>query len=495
MSGKVYLVGAGPGDEGLFTLRGRAVLEQADVVVYDRLVSAAIMAMAPRSAEKIYVGKAAANHAMQQEDINQLLADLAQAGKTVVRLKGGDPYVFGRGGEEGEKLFESGVDFEVVPGITSAIGGLAYGGIPITHRDLTSSFHVFTGHFKDDERDHDWSNIAKLKGTKVFLMGVGNLEYIIGKTLENGMSTDMPVAIISNATRGNQKVLTSTAGSVVAEARQAEIKPPSLLVIGEVVTMRQTLNWFERRPLFGRKIVVTRARAQSSRLAAKLRDLGAEVAELPAIRIEPRPVSSFRDALETARNYQWLIFTSENGVSVFMDGLLSLGKDARALADVKVAVIGSGTEKKLLEYGIRADLKPERFVAEGLIEALDGVISETDRVLVARASEARDLLVKWLEQRCQVQEIHLYDTVIETNLEADQLEAVQDADWVTFTSASTVKYFFEQMKQAGIRLSDKTKLASIGPITTEALISRGQQAHKEAATHDLGGLIEALMEE
>lgn len=495
MNGTVYLVGAGPGDEGLLTLKGKAVLEAAEVVVYDRLVSDAIMAMASPNAELIYVGKAAANHAMQQEDINQLLVDKAKAGKRVVRLKGGDPYVFGRGGEEGEKLFAEGVDFEVVPGITSAIGGLAYGGIPITHRDLTSSFHVFTGHFKDEERDHDWSNIAKLKGTKVFLMGVGNLEYIMARTLENGMRPDMPVAIISNATRSNQKVLTSTASEVVEAAKAADIKPPSLLVIGEVVDMRTQLNWFERRPLFGKRIVVTRARAQSSQLSSRLRSLGAEVLELPAIKIIPRPIEPYREKLDALRQYSWLVLTSENGVHCFMEGLMALGKDARALATVKVAVMGPGTEKALKQYGINADLKPERFVAEGLIEALEHQLSWKDRVLVARASEARDVLVKWLETKCAVEELALYDTVLETELETSKQALLENADWVTFTSASTVKHFFAQLEAAGLQLPNTAQLASIGPITSDALKTKGLSVSAEAEKHDIDGLVQALLKE
>lgn len=508
--GKVYLVGAGPGDEGLLTVKAKKVIEQAEVLVYDRLVSDAIMALAPRDAELIYVGKAAANHAMKQEEINQCLADLAKAGKNVVRLKGGDPYVFGRGGEEGELLFDQGVPFEVIPGITSAIGGLCYGGIPITHRDLTSSFHVFTGHFKDEERDHDWENIAKLKGTKVFLMGVGNLEYIMEKTLGFGMSPDMPVAIISNATRGNQKVLTSTASRVVSEARAGEIKPPSLLVIGEVVSMREKLNWFEAMPLFGKTIAVTRAKLQNSKLASKLRDLGATVVELPAIRIEPKAASEFEycyDSLlgnlpvgETDKKpYSWIIFTSENSVEIFMEGLFEKNLDGRAIGRTKIAVIGSGTEKKLNSYGLRADLKPKRFVAEGIIEAFEILaesgkgICENDHVLLPRASEARPLLHEWLKERCPVTEVHLYDTVLETNIEDETLEMLKIADYITFTSASTVHNFMKQLQANGMTMPEGLKTISIGPITTEAIKAEGLSTDLEAEVHDLNGLTEALI--
>jgi uroporphyrinogen III methyltransferase/synthase len=495
MSGIVYLVGAGPGDQGLLTLRAKEVLEMANVVVYDRLVSSAILRMASPKAEKIYVGKAASNHAMQQEDINQLLVDKAKAGHTVVRLKGGDPYVFGRGGEEGEKLFQENVEFEVVPGVTSAIAGLAYAGIPITHRDLASSFHVFTGHFKDDDHDHDWETISKLAGTKVFLMGVGNLEMIMDKLLSNGTNPNMPVAIVSNATRGTQKVLTSTAENILKDSRKAEIKPPSLLVIGEVVKMRETLSWFEKRPLFGQEIVVTRATAQSSQLVGRLKALGAGVIELPAIKIQPRARKEFQSEIDTIQSYNWVIFTSENAVSIFMDGLFASGKDARSLADVKIAVMGSGTERRLQQYGIRADIKPVKFIAESLIEALTGKLHAKDRVLVPRASEARDVLIKWLEGECVVKEIHIYDTLIETVLKPEQLEAVKDADWITFTSASTVKNFFKQIETADQKLSPKTKFASIGPVTSETLIRKGYKADAEAKTMNIDGLIEALTED
>lgn len=495
--GTVYLIGAGPGDPELLTVRGKKLLEKADVLVYDRLVSDGIIALAPASAKKIYVGKAAANHAMKQEDINRLLVELSKDYQTVVRLKGGDPYVFGRGGEEGEELFASGVNFEVVPGITSAIGGLCYGGIPITHRDMTSSFHVFTGHFKDDERDHDWENIAKLKGTKVFLMGVGNLEYIMDKTLSNGMREDMPVAIISNATRPEQKVLVTTAIKAVEDAAKADIKPPSLLVIGEVVHLREQLNWFENRPLFGKKIAVTRASAQMSRLAGMLTELGAEVLEMPAIKIVPRPLETLAPMYNDLAKASWLVFTSENGVSIFMEGLLELGKDARAIGNAKIAVIGSGTARKLAEYGLKPDLMPKRFVAEGLIEAFEEakLLSKNDFVLLPRASEARSELSDYLAGICQLSEIHLYDTVPELALSETELEKLEAADYITFTSASTVKHFYKQLEKAAIAWPAELEAFSIGPVTTDALKIYNRQPVREAKVHDLKGLVEAIVAE
>lgn len=495
--GTVYLIGAGPGDPDLLTVRGKKLLEKADVLVYDRLVSDAIIGLAPENAKKIYVGKAAANHAMKQEDINKLLVQLADQHETVIRLKGGDPYVFGRGGEEGEELFENGVTFEVVPGITSAIGGLCYGGIPITHRDMTSSFHVFTGHFKDDERDHDWENIAKLKGTKVFLMGVGNLEYIMAKTLSHGMREDMPVAIISNATRPEQKVLVTTAANAVSDASKAEIKPPSLLVIGEVVNLREQLNWFESRPLFGKRIAVTRASAQMSRLAGMLQELGAQVLEMPAIRIEPRPLESLVPMYDALGQASWLVFTSENGVKIFMEGLLQLGQDARAIGKTKIAVIGSGTARQLAQYGIKADLMPTKFVAEGLIEAFEkeNCLTASDLVLLPRASEARTELSDYLMSKAQLSEVHLYDTVPELDLTSEQLEQLEIADYITFTSASTVKHFHKQLETAQIEWPKNLEAFSIGPVTTTALQDYGKTPVSEAKVHDLKGLVEAIVVE
>lgn len=490
--GKVYLVGAGPGDLELLTVKAKRLLEQAEVVVYDRLVSDDIMALVPESAERHYVGKASANHAMPQEELNEWLADLALAGKNVVRLKGGDPYVFGRGGEEGEVLYKRGVAFEVVPGITSAIGGLSYAGIPVTHRDWTSSFHVFTGHFKEESREHNWAAMTQFGGTLVFLMGVANLKFITEKLLENGMAKDMPAAIVSNGTRSEQSVVEGTLSTILDIAMQAKVEPPSLFVVGQVVKCREQLNWFEKRPLFGKKIVVTRAQQQAGKLSEQLKNLGASVYELPAIEIQPVVPAHLDQVLDSLHQQHWAIFTSENGVMTFMDALIASGKDARQFGTAKIAAIGTGTAKKLKDYGLVADLIPERFVAEGLIESLENKLSPEHKVLLIQGTGARPLLREWLNEHSALTLLETYQTVEAGPLSKDALAKIQSADWITFTSGSTVNSFFARLEQSQGTLSQGQKLASIGPITSEALENMGKTVCVEGNPHNIEGLIESI---
>lgn len=490
--GKVYLVGAGPGDLELLTIKAKRLLEQAEVVVYDRLVSDEIMALVPKTAECHYVGKASANHAMPQEELNEWLADLAQSGKNVVRLKGGDPYVFGRGGEEGEVLYKRGVAFEVVPGITSAIGGLSYAGIPVTHRDWTSSFHVFTGHFKEESREHNWAAMTQFGGTLVFLMGVANLKFITEKLLANGMDKEMPAAIVSNGTRSEQSVVEGTLSTILEIAMKAKVEPPSLFVVGQVVKCREQLNWFEKRPLFGKKIIVTRAQQQAGKLSEQLRTLGASVYELPAIEIQPIVPANLKKVQDGLSHNQWVIFTSENGVETFMDALLAEGKDARQFGTSKIAAIGTGTAKKLKTYGLVADLIPERFVAEGLMEALEGKISSEDKVLLVQGTGARPLLREWLEEKCHLEVIETYKTLEAGPLSEEALEKIHHADWITFTSGSTVTSFFTRLEQSKQTLSQEQKLASIGPITSEVLENMGHPVSATANPHNIEGLIECI---
>lgn len=491
--GKVYLVGAGPGDFELLTIKARRLLEQAEVVVYDRLVSDEIMALVPKEAECHYVGKASANHAMAQEDINEWLADLAQSGKNVIRLKGGDPYVFGRGGEEGEVLYKRGVPFEVVPGITSAIGGLSYAGIPVTHRDWTSSFHVFTGHFKEDSREHNWQAMTQFGGTLVFLMGVANLKFITEKLLENGMDKDMPAAIVSNGTRSEQSVVEGTVSTILEIALKAKVEPPSLFVVGKVVKCREQLNWFEKRPLFGKKIIVTRAQHQAGKLSDQLRNLGASVFELPAIEIQPVVPTNLKDCLNHLSANKWVIFTSENGVMTFMENLEKAGKDARQFGTAKIAAIGTGTAKKLKTYGLIADLIPERFVAEGLIDAFENRIAKDDQVLLVQGTGSRPALRDWLLEKCQVTVLETYCTMEAGPIGPEALEKIKEAHWITFTSGSTANSFFARLKQSNTDLKSHQKLASIGPITSEILENIGRQVTVEGDPHNIEGLIESIL--
>ena len=351
MKGKVYLVGAGPGDYKLLTLKGLECIKKADVIVYDRLANSNYLKEAKSNCEFIYVGKASSNHTLPQEDINRVIADKAKEGKIVTRLKGGDPYVFGRGGEEGQLLKEEGIDFEVIPGITSAIGGLCYAGIPITHRDHASSFHVVTGHLRDDYKENpeiNWNALANIRGTIVFLMGVANLKKISENLIKEGKSKDTPVALISWATRYNQRVITSTLEDVYETAVRENVKPPTLIAVGSVVELRDTLNFFEKKPLFGKNIMVTRSRTQSSSIVEKIMDLGGNPIEIPTIKIEKiENNTELENEINNIRDYTYLVLTSKNAVEIFFDKLEEMNLDTRALANLKVCAIGSATAKEI----------------------------------------------------------------------------------------------------------------------------------------------------
>jgi uroporphyrinogen III methyltransferase / synthase len=481
--GVVYLVGAGPGDPGLMTRRSLELIATADVILYDRLIPPGALEGARPEAELRYVGKEPGAPAMEQEDINALLVELGRAGRRVVRLKGGDPFVFGRGGEEAEALAAAGVVFEVVPGVTAGVGAPAYAGIPVTHRDMASAVAFVTGH-EDPAKEEpavDWDALARFPGTLVFYMGVRNLPLICERLRAAGRDPGQPAAVVSRGTLSGQHTVAAPLGEIAERAEEAGLRPPAVTVVGPVAGLRETLAWLERRPLHGQIVAVTRARAQASGLAARLRELGADVLETPAIRIEPRTV-----LLARPERYDLICFTSPNGVRVYFD---ALGSDARALGGVTVAAIGPGTAAELERHGIRADIVPERFVAEGLLEALPDV--EGQDVLVARAAEARDALPDGLRERgASVHVLPLYDTVAEP-LSADQRRALEEATYVTFTSSSTVRFFLD----GGLRLPHRARVVSIGPVTSEALREHGIEPHVEAARHDIEGLVTAILED
>jgi uroporphyrinogen III methyltransferase/synthase len=480
----VYLVGAGPGDPGLLTLRGAEVLQRAGVVVYDRLVASGLLDLAPADAERVYVGKAPGRNEMSQDEINALLVERGRAGQAVVRLKGGDPFVFGRGGEEAEALADGGVPFEVVPGVTSAIGAPAYAGIPVTHRGASTHFTVVTGHEDPTKAstDVDWDALAGAGGTIVILMGAGRIAEIADRLLAGGLSPDTPVAAVRNGTRADQRTVRATLATVAAAGVQA----PAAIVVGEVA--RLDLAWFESRPLFGRSVVVTRAREQASELRRRLEALGAEVVELPAITIEAVDF----DVPDLDR-YRWLVFTSANGVGAFFDrGLAPAGLDARALAGRRVAAIGPGTAAALAERGVRADLLPERFVAESLLEAFPPSPTGDERVLLARAEQARDVLPAGLAERgYAVDVLPVYRTVTGSP-DAAVLERVRrgDADAITFTSSSTVTNLCDQLGEVP---APQPLVVSIGPVTSKTALERGLRVDVEAAEHTIEGLIDALL--
>ncbi len=492
-AGVVYLVGAGPGDPGLMTARALELIAGADAIFYDRLIPPGALGGVRSDAELVYVGKQPGVPSVPQEEIGERLIEAARAGRSVVRLKGGDPFVFGRGGEEGEALREAGVEFEVVPGVTAGVAATAYAGIPVTHRDDASAVAFVTGH-EDPEKEEsalDWEALARFPGTLVFYMGVKRLEQNAASLIAAGRDPEEPAAAIERGTWPGQRTVSATLGTIAEAVAREAVKAPALIVVGEVARRREQLAWLERRPLHGRRVVVTRARAQASGLAATLRGLGAEVVELPAIRIEPRIESpEVRDAVANLGEYSLVCLTSPNGVRLLFEALREGGRDARALAGATVAAIGPGTARALAEGGIVADVVPERFVAEALVEALAEVEVGGRRVLVARAAEARDVLPDALRGRgAEVDVLALYETVREQPGEED-VEAAQSADYVTFTSSSTVTNLTEAL---GDRFPTGARIVSIGPITSETARAAGLEVAIEAERHDVDGLLEALL--
>jgi uroporphyrinogen III methyltransferase/synthase len=494
-AGVVYLVGAGPGDAGLMTARALELIAAADSVFFDRLIPEGALDGAREDAELVYVGKAPGRPSMPQEEINERLVETARAGRSVVRLKGGDPFVFGRGGEEAEALREAAVEFEVVPGITAGVAATAYAGIPVTHRDEASAVAFVTGH-EDPEKGSsalDWKALAAFPGTLVLYMGVRRLGDNAAALIDAGRDPDEPAAVVERGTTAGQRTVVATLGTIAEAAERDGVGAPALIVIGPVVARRDALAWLERRPLHGRRVVVTRARAQASSLAAALRGLGAETIELPAIRIESRIDSGeVRRAVERIGDYGLVCVTSPNGARLLFEALAAAGRDARALSGAVIAAIGPGTAKELSRRGIEADVVPERFVAEAMIEALRGVDVEGRRALVARAAEAREVLPAALRERgAEVDDVALYETVRE-DPDPEAVEAAGDADYVTFTSSSTVRNLTEAL---GERFPSGARVVSIGPVTSEAARAAGLRVDVEAERHDIDGLLQAILDD
>jgi uroporphyrinogen III methyltransferase/synthase len=481
----VYLVGAGPGDPGLLTARALALIAAADVIVYDRLIPTSALDGARADAELVYAGKEGGSPSVSQTEIERLLLEHGGTGREVVRLKGGDPFVFGRGGEEAESLREAGIPFEVVPGVTAGVAAPAYAGIPVTHRDAASAVAFLTGHEDPAKPESalDWDALASFPGTLVIYMGVRQLGAIAQRLIAGGRPASEPAALVQRGTFADQRVVTATLESIASVAQREGVRAPAIAIIGAVATLHERLAWFDRRPLAGLTVAVTRARAQASGLAARLRELGADVVEAPAIRISP-----LEGPAPEVQRYDLICLTSPNGVRLLFDRLAGAGRDARALAGARVAAIGPGTAAALREHGVIADVMPERFVAEGLVEALADV--PVTRALVARAAEARDVLPDALRGRgAEVDVVALYETVAEP-LTEQQLRAVAGADFVTFTSSSTVRFFLDAARE---HLSPATRLVSIGPVTSDALREHGLAPDVEAVRHDIEGVVEALV--
>lgn len=505
-AGKVYLIGAGPGDPGLITLRGKYLLERAEVVVYDYLANKKLLNHVPKTAKFIYAGKKGGGlHAYTQEGINRLLVDHAKAGYTVVRLKGGDPFIFGRGGEEIEEIVAEGIDFEVVPGVTSATAAATYAGIPITHRDYTASVAFVTGH-EDPTKKYSnihWDKLATGAGTIVIYMGIKTLPSITKKLIDYGRSPDTPVAVVRWASTPQQRSVEGTLSTITEVVQQADIKPPALVIIGDVVKLRKTIDWYERRSLFNKRIVVTRTREQASELVAKLEEYGADCLEYSTIHIEPvSDYSPLHQAIANIKQYQWILFTSLNAVTYFFKQLYQSGLDTRALAGPKVAVVGRATAEELLKYGLRADLVPQRFTGEGLAQALlDNQVGAGSTILLPRALRASEVLPETLtDAGAEVDVVPVYQNVPPQGRKEELREELirGDIDLLTFTSSSTVTNFLtmvdpeneEELQQ----LLKGVTIAAIGPITAEAIREHGLQVDIQPERFTIADMVQAIVD-
>lgn len=493
MSGKVYLAGAGPGDPGLLTRRVAELFTSVDVVVIDALVSDAVRGLIT-DAQVIYAGKRAGQHSLSQDEINDLLVRLAGEGKRVLRLKGGDPFVFGRGGEEAERLRREGIEFEIAPGITAGIAGPAYAGIPVTHRSRSTSVTFVTGHESDETSGVDWSSLAALGGTLVFYMGLGRLETISAKLREAGMSPATPAAVISRATTPLQRTVTGTLSNISVRVQESGIEAPALIVVGDVVPLSETINWFETRPLFGRTVAVTRARAQSSELARMLAERGARPVEFPMISIEPPADFDSLDALiGNLGAVDWLIVSSTNGVERFIERLMNRGRDARSLAGLRIAAVGTSTAESMKRYGLVPDLVPERYQSAALLPHFDEDLSGVT-IGVVRAQEGNDEFLEELRRRGAVVQLGIAYRTVGSSEGADELRALIESgavDALTFTSGSTVAQFVGQIGELPAT-ARRPLCVSIGPITSRAMREHELPVDAEAAEATISSLVEAV---
>ncbi len=502
--GKIYLVGAGPGDPGLLTLKGKECLTQADIVIYDYLANKTFLEYADDNAELIYVGKKGGCHTMKQEDINELIVKKTSEGKIVVRLKGGDPYIFGRGGEEAQELVKAGLDFEIVPGITSAIAVPAYAGIPLTHRDYTASVTFVTGHESPQKEESNiaWDKLATGSGTLVFLMGVRNISHIADNLIQYGRSADTPVAVIRRGTTVEQKTLTGTLKDIAGVAEENNMKPPAIIIVGEVVSLREELNWFEKKPLFGKKIVVTRAREQASGFLSDLTRLGAECLEFPTIKVvPPKSWEPLDKAIQSLDSYQWLLFTSVNGVKYFLMRLEELGKDVRDLKGLKIGAIGPKTAEIWKGFGIKPDLMPSEYRAEAVVECF----KEQEKVkglkiLLPRAARAREILPEELKKMgAAIDVVPAYQTVKPDHdtLRIQKMLEQGDIDMVTFTSSSTVDNFvemFEADKKNLQQWMSGINVACIGPITAKTAENKNFSVEIVPAEYTIEAFTDSIVE-
>ncbi|OBZ09835.1 uroporphyrinogen-III C-methyltransferase [Bacillus sp. FJAT-27264] len=505
MTGKVYLVGAGPGDAKLITVKGLECIQKADVLVYDRLASPRLLKKMKPGGDKVYVGKLPDRHTMKQEEINQLLVDLALQGKTVVRLKGGDPTIFGRVGEEAGLLRQHGIPYEIIPGITSAISVPAYAGIPVTHRDHASSLSIITGHESPDKLDHSihWDKVTNATGTLVFLMGVAKIGYISNQLIKHGRPPETPVALVRWGTRAEQETLVGTLADIEAKVRAADFQPPAVIVVGDVVLQREELMWAEALPLFGKRILVTRSRSQASELVDRIEELGGEPYEFPVIEtIMPEGEAKkaiIAEALGALAAYDWVFFTSVNGVEFFFRHLEELGADIRRLYRARIAAVGPATARALAQRGLVSEALPERFQAEGLVEKFGAELQPGQKVLLPRGDLARDWLPdKLKEMGLQVTEADTYETVVTGEDDDELLKLLEEGrvHVVTFTSSSTVRNFLTILKRMGVHdplpLLANVKVACIGPLTQKTAMEAGLTPGLLAEESTLEALVQEL---
>jgi len=496
--GKVYIIGAGPGDAGLITIKAVECLRLADVVVYDNLVNEELLKYAPVKARFIYAGKKGGDHTLSQDAINDLLVQEAQAGNAVARLKGGDPFIFGRGGEEAEKLVEHNIPFEVVPGVSSAIAVPAYAGIPLTHRGLTSTVAFITGHEDPtkDKSDIDWEALAGI-GTLVFLMGVKNIGQITKTLISHGKPHDTPAALIRQGTTPQQEIVSGTLGTIVELAQARKFSPPAILVVGKVVELRDTLNWFEQKPLFGKGVVITRPERQADDLARLLISEGAYPIYFPTISIVP-PANwhGLDEAIDKLTTYNWLIFTSTNGVQFFFERLREKNKDIRDLKGIKICCIGSATARQIEDKGIKVDIVPKQFIAEGILQSFSALDLKGSKILIPRAAKARDVLPEGLNKLgASVDVVAAYQTVNSGKKKEDLAVLINDnkVDVLTFTSSSTVTNFMEIMGR-DFKLPANINIACIGPVTAATAKKAGFKIDINQEEYTMEGLVQSLIE-
>lgn len=501
--GRVFLVGAGPGDPGLLTIKAKECIEKADVLIYDYLANEIFLDYAKKGAELIYVGKKAGAHTKTQEEINSLICEKAHNGMMVVRLKGGDPFIFGRGGEEAQELLKGGVDFEIVPGITSAIAVPAYAGIPLTHRDHTATVAFVTGHEDPSKKKSNiaWDKLATGIGTIVFLMGIRNIANIANKLIENGRSPDTPVAVIRRGTHPEQITVEGNLRDISEIVKQAKIKPPGIIIVGDVVGLRQELNWFENKPLFGKKIIVTRAREQASSFLAKLRNLGADCIEFPTIEIiPPEDYTSLDQSIKDLNNYNWLLFTSVNGVKYFFNRLYEKGNDVRSLGDIKVGAIGPKTAEEVKKYGIIPDLIPSEYRAEAVVEEFRKLKADKLNILLPRAAKAREILPDELKKMgAHIDVVDAYKTIMPDKKAETICKMLEDGkiDMITFTSSSTVSNFMGMFGDKADKIKTwlaNVEIASIGPITSDTANKLDLKITVEPEDYTIDGLTDIIVE-